>query len=102
MGRHKHDEVSSCSDRIDECTSESEDDAGYETDATDLVETGRGSKANNERKAADPAWLLKANDHPPEYYLRQLADFDESEFTKQDYSDGSTLLLDRIEDLWFQ
>ncbi|OCK73804.1 hypothetical protein K432DRAFT_311991, partial [Lepidopterella palustris CBS 459.81] len=37
-------------------------------------------------------------DYPPEYYLQQLEFFDKEEYTKQDYKDSSTRLLDRIED----
>lgn len=41
-------------------------------------------------------------DYPPEYYLGQEENFDESEFAEQDYSDGSCLLLDYIEERFFQ
>jgi len=36
-------------------------------------------------------------DHPPEYYLNQEDEFNESEYMAEDYSDGSCLLLDYIE-----
>ncbi|KAH5702852.1 hypothetical protein HBI18_255460, partial [Parastagonospora nodorum] len=41
-------------------------------------------------------------DHPPAYYLQQLENFDEQEYTKEDYKDSSTRLLDRMEDQWNQ
>jgi len=68
----------------------SDDEAGCETDLTDPIDV------------ADSAWLLADNDHPPEYYLQLAEDFDETEDAKEDYSLGTTLLLDRIEEQWFQ
>jgi hypothetical protein len=47
---------------------------------------------------ADSAWLLADNDHSPEYYRRLAEDFDETEDAKEDYSPGTTGLLDRIEE----
>jgi hypothetical protein len=41
-------------------------------------------------------------DHPPEYYLNQEDEFDESEYMAEDYSDGSCLLLDYIEERFIQ
>jgi len=50
----------------------------------------------------DLAWLLNDNEHPAQYYLRLEIDLDETEFLKEDYSPGTTLLLDRIEEQWYQ
>jgi hypothetical protein len=45
----------------------------------------------------DLEWLTREeNAHPPEYYLDQENNSDESEDEDEDYSDGS-LLLDMIE-----
>jgi hypothetical protein len=78
----------------------SEHEVAYETDLTDtdddLEETVHDGEDSNLIR------LLADNEHPPEYYIRQLQEFDESEYTKQDYSDGSTQLLDRIEGQWYQ
>ncbi len=41
-------------------------------------------------------------DHPPEYYLNQEDEFNESEYMAEDYSDGSCLLLDYIEERFSQ
>lgn len=41
-------------------------------------------------------------DYPPEYYLNQEDEFDESEYMAEDYSDNSCLLLDCIEERFFQ
>jgi len=78
----------SCSDS----DSESGDEAGYETDLTDPADI------------AELADFLADTDnaHPPEYYTRQLEELDESEFEKEDYAKGTTALLDRIEEHWFQ
>jgi len=68
----------------------SDDEADYETDLTDPTDV------------ADSAWLLADNDHPPEYYLQLAEDFNETEDAREDYSPGTTVLLDRIEEQWFQ
>lgn len=41
-------------------------------------------------------------DTSPEYYLQQMAAFDEQEYTKEDYEQSSTRLIDRMEDQWNQ
>jgi hypothetical protein len=51
---------------------------------------------------ADLADLLADNAHPLEYYIRQWMEFDKLEYTKEDYSTSTTLLLDWIEEQWFQ
>jgi hypothetical protein len=92
MGRCRdHDEDSSS--HTEGSASESEEGPAYDTDATDLTD---------DEADTNPAWLLGGNDHPPEYYLQQQAEFDTTKCTEQDYSDGSTLLLGRIEDQWHQ
>jgi len=83
----------------------SEDDVAYETDAT--ADSDIDSDVDDEEKgygtqAEDCAWLLADNEHPPEYYIRQMKYLDESEYAKQDYSVGSTILLDGIEEQWNQ
>ena len=49
----------------------------------------------------DCAYLLADEVHPPKYYLEQMDDFDEYEFTTEDYSDGTTHLLNQIEEQWY-
>jgi hypothetical protein len=70
--------------------SESIDKAGYETDLT------------NPADADDLGDLLADNTHPPEYYIQLAEGFNETEDAKEDYSPGTTLLLDRIEGQWLQ
>jgi hypothetical protein len=74
-----------------DCTRPAGDDVDSETDLTDV-------NAYADKSDEDEAWLLPNEDHPPEYYLQQLEVFDEQEYTKQDYKDSSTRLLNRMED----
>jgi hypothetical protein len=76
----------------------SDTDDGVEPD-TDLIDVNEF--ANNENDE-DEAWLSLDKDHPPEHYLQQLEMFDEQEYTRQDYKDSSTRLIDRMEDQWNQ
>jgi hypothetical protein len=92
------------SDEYELTDSETEYHSGSETEPTDVdndideviedVEDAEG--------LIDCAYLLADEVHPPEYYLKQMEEFDESEFTTEDYSDGTTRLLDRIEEQWCQ
>ncbi|KAF2682551.1 hypothetical protein K458DRAFT_307420 [Lentithecium fluviatile CBS 122367] len=75
----------------------SDADDGVESD-TDLTDVNAFANKNDE----DEAWLSPNEDHPPEHYLQQLETFDEQEYTKEDYADSSTRLLDRMEDQWNQ
>jgi hypothetical protein len=90
MGRRRDHDEDSSSD-TEGSASESEEDPAYNTDATDLTD---------DEADADPSWLLEGNDHPPEYYRQQQAEFDKTEDIEQDYKPGTTLLLDRIKDQW--
>ena len=53
-------------------------------------------------KAKDCAWLLADNKHPLKYYIWQMEHLDEFEYAKQDYSIGSMILLNSIEEQWKQ
>ena len=91
----------------DESSIRSDVDGPMESD-TDLSDPDECAYENDENdendkqceSAEDEAW--PSEDHPPEYYHEQLESFDEEEFTKQDYKDSSTRLLDRMEDQWNQ
>jgi hypothetical protein len=69
-----------------------------DTDQTDVNEFADIKNESDE----DEAWLLPNEDHPPAYYLQQLENFDEQEYTKEDYKDNTTRLLNRMEDQWNQ
>ena len=81
------------------------DDAGYETSPTDIDDeesndTGDFGDDCNDFDIEDQVQLFDGNLHPREYYLNQLKEFNEAAFDNEDYSKGSTILLDRIEELW--
>lgn len=46
--------------------------------------------------------LFGGNIHPPDYYLRALDEFNYEVYASQDYSPGSMLLLDAIEQRWHE
>ncbi|ORX95381.1 hypothetical protein BCR34DRAFT_607969 [Clohesyomyces aquaticus] len=81
----------------------SDTDGGVESD-TDLTDDETCVDEDNEQGEGveDQAWLFADENHLPEHYLQQLETFDETEYTKEDYKDSSTRLLDRIEDQWNQ
>ena len=55
-----------------------------------------------ERDVNDAALLFAGNEHPPECYMQQPKNFDETEYTKGDYGKGTTALLNRVEEKWSQ
>jgi hypothetical protein len=83
---------------------ESDTDDGVElgTDLTDVNEVANNNNNNNNNNEndEDEVWLSIDKDHPPEHYLQQLEMFDEQEYTRQDYKDSSTRLIDRMESEW--
>jgi len=92
------------SDEYEPSDSETEYHLGSETEPTDVdddVDEFTEDVEDAEGRI-DCAYLLADEVHPPEYYLKQMEEFDESEFTTEDYSDGTTRLLDRIEEQWCQ
>jgi hypothetical protein len=47
------------------------------------------------------AQLLADNNHSPEYYIRQIKEFNKVKDIEENYSDGIILLLDRLEEQWY-
>jgi len=76
----------------------------FDSDADSDADCNADSGINCDDACEAPAqaWLHEDQDYPPEYYLKQLVEFEESDFTTQDYADGSTNLLNRIEEHWYQ
>ena len=80
-------DIESCFDTGDE-----QEETDAETEPTDADTDVDGDDE------ADLAWIAgEENAQPPEYYLDQENNSDESEDKDEDYSDGSLLLLDMIE-----
>ncbi len=91
------------SDEYELTDSETEYHSGSETEPTDVDDDiDEVIEDVQDVNGLDCAYLLADEVHPPEYYLKQMEEFDESEFTTEDYSDGTTHLLDRIEEQWCQ
>ena len=44
--------------------------------------------------------LFADNEHSPHYYLQKLEEFDQSVYPQEDYSKGTTALLDQVEARW--
>lgn len=76
---------------------ESTEDSPYDTDLTEPEDEDM-----QDRDVNDAALLFADNEHPPEYYMQQLKNFDETEYTKEDYGKGTTALLNRVEEKWSQ
>lgn len=96
-------DIESCFDTEDE---QEETDTDTDTEPTDVdtdiddVKGGVDTHVDDVDGCdeADLAWIAgEENAHPPEYYLDQENNSDESEDEDEDYSDGSLLLLDMIE-----
>jgi hypothetical protein len=112
----RHQSVDSSSDEYEPTDSETEYHSGSETELTDVYddvdEVDTADKDNDMEDvddaevqldcAIDCVFLLADKIHPPEYYLKQIEEFSESDFTTEDYRDGTTNLLDRIEEQWYQ
>ncbi|PVH68648.1 hypothetical protein DL98DRAFT_542250, partial [Cadophora sp. DSE1049] len=82
---------------IESCfhTGDEQEETDAETEPTDVDTDVDG---DGEADLPDLEWLAgEENAHPPEYYLDQENNSDESEDEDEDYSDGSLLLLDMIE-----
>ena len=83
--------------QIGEDSSEDSNDEQYDTDPTEP-----DFDEDQLKDPGDVAQLFADNEHSPDYYLQQLAEFDESVYTQEDYSKGTTALLDQVEARWKQ
>jgi hypothetical protein len=95
--------VDSFSDRYKLTDSETEYLSGSETEPTDidnnfdkLIENIEDIE-NTERRI-DCIYLLANTVYLPEYYLKQIDNFNKSEFTTKDYCNSTTYLLNQIEE----
>lgn len=67
--------------------------SNYYLDLTEPEDEG-----SQNQNVSDAALLFADNEHPPEYYMQQLANFDETDYAKEDYGKGTTVLLNRVEE----
>lgn len=81
------------SDDSDSFEQESTEDSQYETGLTEPEDDG-----SQDKDVSDVTLLFADNEHPPEYYIEQRANFDETDYTKEDYGKGTTALLNRVEE----
>ena len=87
--------VKNSSNNSDYSASDTDHSVELDTDLTDIDEFADKNEKNE-------AWVFPNDDHPPEYYLQQLENFNEQEYIKEDYKESSTRLLNRMEDQWNQ
>ncbi|KAI9148655.1 C2H2 finger domain-containing protein [Paramyrothecium foliicola] len=73
-------------------------DSDTETIDTDFEDTETLGKPNID--IDDQLGLFDGNLHPPEYYRQGIKEFNESALDEEDYSPGSQVLLDDIENQW--
>ena len=85
------------SDDSDSSERESTEDGYYDTDLTEPEDEGLQDK-----DVSDTALLFADNKHLLEYYIQQLANFDETNYIKEDYGKGTTALLNQVEEKWSQ
>ena len=100
-GRQNLSDLDSVHSEYEEDGSDSEegDDVGYETDAT---EVHGGVDPRVQARLGLSAWTMADSDHPPEYYIGQRHELDESENIEEDYATTTALLLDWCEQQWLQ
>ncbi|KAK1840388.1 hypothetical protein CCHR01_16997 [Colletotrichum chrysophilum] len=87
-----------CDVNDDDCFDDNDQDGSLGTDATDVEPLCEDDDFDLE----DQIRLFDGNVHPPEYWLRELEGFNEDAFACQDYSPGTTVLLDAVEEQWHQ
>ncbi|KAJ0329333.1 hypothetical protein COL922a_012866 [Colletotrichum nupharicola] len=86
------DECDDCDDVFDA----KEQQCGSDTDATDVEDL----EEDDDFDVEDQVRLFDGNVHPPEYWRRNVEGFNEDPYACQDYSPGTTVLLDAVEEQW--
>ncbi|KAK3290594.1 C2H2 finger domain protein [Chaetomium fimeti] len=94
-------ESSSSEDSVEVFDVES-NNGGYNTGLSDIDSFDPDDIGLDDIDPEDAAKLFEGNLYSPEYYVRCIYEFKESAFDGEDYSAGSKVLLDGIEDLWNQ
>ena len=72
--------------------------AAYETGPTEYSDDENDDDNNDED---DLAQLLADNEHPPEYYIQRIKEFNEVKDIEENYSEGTLRLLDSLEEQWY-
>jgi hypothetical protein len=95
--------VDSSSDRYELTDSETEYLSGSETEPTDIDNNFNEliediEDVEDAEGGIDCIYLLADKVYLPEYYLKQIDNFDKSEFTTEDYCNSTTYLLNQIEE----
>lgn len=83
------------SDDSDSSERESTEDGYYDMDLIEPEDEGLQDK-----DVSNTALLFVDNKHLLEYYIQQLANFDETNYIKEDYGKGTTALLNQVEEKW--
>lgn len=105
MRRHRQPSPTSSSDENDDTDLESCFDTGDEAGSTDSDTNLTDCDSDVEEGDEAGGMIIDEGEdkgHPLEYYLNQEDEFNESEYMAEDCSDGSCLLLDFIEERFFQ
>ncbi|KAK7927845.1 hypothetical protein PG985_004843 [Apiospora marii] len=58
--------------------------------------------ADAEIDVEDQIQLFGGNLHPPEYYLQSMEVFNQDDYESEDYKEGTTRLIDSVEEQWFR
>jgi len=69
-----------------------------DTEATSAVDLDVDDDLDAEIDFEDQIQLFSGNVHPPKYYQQAVEEFNKSAFDSKDYSSGSNLLLDAVEE----
>ncbi|KAI9040581.1 uncharacterized protein KD926_008148 [Aspergillus affinis] len=88
MARRRRTTDDQLSDDSDFSEKESIEDSQYDTDLTEPEDEG-----SQDQDLSDAAVLFADNEYPPKYYIQQLTNFDNTDYTKEDYGKGTTALL---------
>lgn len=93
----RHLQADGASDKADYAEPDVDNDVNSDTDLVNIETCGDDD--NEEGNDLDDKTGLFANeDHLPKHYLQQLDKFDEKKYTKEEFKDSTTRLLNLLED----
>lgn len=94
------DSDASLSPEGDEVFDVDEFEGDSDSEATSVEDLDVDDDLDLEIDFEDQIQLFGGNVHPPEYYRQAVKEFNETAFNSEDYSKGSTKLLDTVEQQW--